>query len=524
MALFVAPPEPNTTVEARWNQLHWAREETLERRRLHALYTIPKLFPPENHFDTQPLPLVYSSYPANLVKGLGSQMTNGVFPTSQVPFFQLASKNIPDQLRQRFAGAAQDVERLIVDRLRSSNYRTVLHEAMLHLIVLADAVLYQGEDYNFRLYRVDRFVLRRDAEGRIAEMIVQDWLATDLLEPELARLNGGKPTAPTQSYGATGNLEPHYTRLLWNRNTESWDVTKEFRGNVYESDVSYKNPPYYHIGWSRVSTEDYSRSLVEENFEDIAALQRLEQAFVEGAEAGSRFKVLVNPTGLTKTEDIMAGANGDVVPGRQDDVTTLTVDVGRHLTAAGLKIQSLKQELSDAFLASQATRLRGERVTATQVEMAMREVSENLGEVFAQVASSLQRGVVLYSMDLETERGTLPPEWQQLVSTGSVTIEVKTGLDAIGRQQEGQRLRAVLEDFTRLPPQIQEQAVSALRGGDVLRALFRTAGLDPDEYVLSEQEIAEAQAQQASAQIQQQVAQQAIQSGGRIVEQQAVTA
>jgi hypothetical protein len=497
------------TLEQRFRMLDQARQTRLDMCQEMASFTIPRMYPPDGETSETHQKELLSSHPARLIFNLAAKLTAAVFPANSVPFFNfgLPELNNPDPVRlQKLKNQVLKVELHLMNRLRSSNFREALQTFFEQVISFGDSLLYQGDNYDFRVYRLDQFVIRRDAAGNIAEIMVRDWLEPDLLPDELRNINDGKPASEDE--GKRGRLEPAFTHLQFNVDTQQWDVRREFRKKVYEEDVSYDINPYLHVGWARIFTEDYSRSLVEDNMGTIRSLEYTEKALVEAVAAGSRGHMGIDPTGLTKVEDVEDQPNWAFVSARQQDIFSIQAEVGGHLTVAQLYAEKLKQELADAFLANQATQLTGERVTAYQVQEALAEIQQALGGVLGQVAANIQEPVIRRALQIEAEKGTLSAD--DLQGLDQMDLQVKTGLDALGRQLEGARLQSALAQIGQVPEWLATIDPSA-----VVREVFTTSGLDWTQY---EKKPEQQQAEQQAA-LQQQAQQQAISTAGNVVEQ-----
>jgi len=509
-----------STLEERFRLLNNARSTKMEYLREMAAYVNAGLLPEYEYYSDQDLLTEkYSSTVSVLCEQLTSKIVAAIYPLNNIPFFNWNIPQIPVFSPEEMSGARNvgiQTEFWLANRLEASNYRQALHNVVLNAIVLADSLMYQSDEYDFRVYPVSDFVLRRDAAGKIAELIVRDWLEPDLLPDNLASLNGGKRKSALMM--ENGRLEAHFTKLMWNVSTKKWDVTKEFRCETYESGKTYTNSPYYHINWSRVHAEDYGRSLVETNWGEIRSLEMLTKALVESAAAISRVHPAVDPTGITRPEDIDHEdiRNMDVITARQEDVFWLTPPLNSQLQALAASVQMSEEKLSRVFLADTARSLTGERVTAYQIQQAVQEMEQTLGNVLGSIAQQIQRPVVLRSMEIEKKKGTWPKEnFDLLEQVGR--LEIKTGLDALGRQLEGARLQSLLGVLQAMPP----ESVQSLNFDNILSKLMVSSGLNPEELQYSEEEQqARAEAQQQAA-LQQQVAQQAIQTGGRVIEDQA---
>ncbi len=509
-----------TSLEARFRLLYAGRASKLEHLRKMASYVNPRLLP-EYEYGRDPdlLRERYSSTPGILADKLTAKVVAAIYPLNNIPFFSFLQKDIPgmsEEQKEYLKTLAIKTEFAISNRLEASNMRQGLHSGVLNSMVLADTIIYMEDDLDFRVYPVNEFVLRRDAAGQIAEMIVRDWLEPDLLDDNLKSLNKGQPVS--EAPARQNRLEPHYTKLMWNTSTKEWDVEKEFRQVVYEKDVSYKYSPYMHLGWERVNTEDYSRSLVESSWGDIRTLEQLTKAMVETAAAISRVHPAVSPTGMTTPEDIDHAdiENLDVVTARAEDVFWLTPPLNNQLQALAASVQMTEERLSKTFLADTARSLTGERVTAYQIQEAVQEMEQALGNVLGSIAQQIQRPIVLRTLELMRQDGSISQEDFDVLMQGT-NLEIKSGLDALGRQLEGARLQAIFAILPTLP----EEQVRKFNYDAGVEGLLVSSGLDPQKYTYTDEQVAardEAAQQQA---VQQQATDQLIQTTGRVVENQA---
>lgn len=497
-----------------------------------ASLTIPRLFL-RNHanptFNGDALVDLYSSKMASLIVQRAGKLTNAIFPPNGVPFFSFnldagrIAKLVQDQnITLQFPEGVEDheshirdilseIENYLLSKLQASNFRDILNMSMQHVQVTGDPVIHMNDDYEFRLYHLAGVIIRRNKEGIVSEVFLQEWVATDLLPEELASINNGKPR------DSTGNHEPYY-RYMTLQKDGKWKVKSEFRGAEVEKDTEYKVFPYFHIGWNTVSGEDYSRTPVEEHYGTIRSLEMCHRAMAQGAAASSEFRFGLDPTGFTRLEDIQDTENGSVISARQQDVWSLTLDIGRSLGYIQAYIQNLELSLDRAWGASAAHSLTGERVTATQITQASQEVAEVDGAVLTHVAKSVQEGVVRRAIAIETKKKNLDPLFVALWNEKAITIDIKTGLDALGRQIDAARIQHIMGVLAQTQdPEFHEE----FNKSELAREFVRTSGLDISMLLHSQDEKAARAQQRQQAATQQAATQQAIQTAGNVVENQA---
>ena len=513
------------------------RQEALSRATDHAELTIPRLFAGyENYNPTDGAGYIelYSDTMATLITTRAGKLTDAVFPPNGMPFFnfdvdqgtvqRLIEDNtlqlpLPEAISSAVGGGNtavlgeyvldvfSTVENQLHGTLQASNFRDALNIGFTHAQVTGDPIIQMDDDYNFRVYHIGQILIRRDMYGKISEMMLQMWVKTSLLEDDMKSMNGGR-----ERY-ANGEYEPYYRHMY--RTGEKWSVDSEFRGEPHGPTAEYTTFPYFHIGWNNVSGEDYSRTPVEDHFGAITSLEMCHKALAEGAAGSAAWKMRMDPFSQSKPSDIVDTENGAIVLARQGELEPITVNLAAPLQAIAGYISQLEERLNQAWGISAANTLRGERVTAFQIQQASQEVAEADGAILTHVAQSLQKSLIYRMVELEIRKKRMDPLFAELWKAKAITVDVKTGLDALGRQIQAARIQSILSVMSQVQ---DEEFQGEFKKAALARELVRVSGLDTAQFTYSEQEKKErAQAQQKAA-MQAQATQQAIQSTGKIAE------
>lgn len=500
----------HTTLRDRYQKLDGLRSEVLDRAWTFASFTIPRLFP-DRYFQgdthTSHLPELYSSKPGTSVRKLSDMMTNALFPPNDVPFFELKlSPELTEEQREALRNPVQEVERIVLDSYQASNYRTVLRTALEHAIVMGDSLIFQMDETRYKVYHPAHFMIRRDGDGLIKEYWTVDWVVTDLLDGDLKNLNEGK------AKHSQGEHEPLYTRIYQEK--EKWVVEKEFRDIPIDKDTSYTVLPYYHIGWTPVAGEDYSRSLVEETFGTIRSNEMNEKALVEGTAAGSEGRILIDPASTTTIDDLEGTVNWQVISARPGTIDTFQPNVGRSLETALLAKAKYEAEIDDAFLAASAGNLTQDRTTAFQVNAVASERSQALSGVLSVTEQNLEPSVE-FTITRLIKNKKVAPEFKDLMDNDGLVVSISSGIDALGRQADGIRLESMISiAFQTQDPEM----LAVLKKSNIMQGIARNSGLDMAQYIYTDQEIAEKQQAQQQQQLQAAAAQQTVESAGAIAE------
>lgn len=495
------------TLRERYTTLDGLRSEVVDRGRKHAHWTIPRLFI-DRHFQgtnsTDNLPELFSAKPAQVIKKLAATFANTLFPPNDTPFFEFKfGPNINTEQRDALKDFMVQAERLTLETIQSSNYREKLYASLEQAIVLPGSLMFQEKLGTFKVYHPNQFIIRRDGDGVIKEYWTVDWVVTDLLPEELATVNQSRPKHQQ------GEHEPLYTYVRLE--DDKWTVDREFRDSKHETGTAFDDLPYYFLGWTPVVGEDWSRSLVEDNFPTIRSLEMAEKSLAEGLAAGSSGRVNVDSHSSTTVDDL-GDTNWGVISVAKGSIEFIQPNVSQTVSVALAAIQNYSQALDEAFLTLSASDLTGERVTAFQVNQVSSEAQQSRGGVLVTMEQNLEF-MVRRTVGLLAKDGLLNPLFKDLLDEGEISISVASGIDAIGRQVMVLRLDALLERVSQ-DPELRQR----IQMGEVAKEYVRSSGLDPLQFTVSDEEFAAQQQAQQQQQVQQQAAQQAIQSAGAIAE------
>ncbi len=208
---------------------------------------------------------------------------------------------------------------------------------------------------------------------------------------------------------------------------------------------------------------------------------------------------LVHPNGSVKLRQFQNAQNGEAIIGRPEDVTFVTANKFADMQVANQAVDRLVQALSADFMLNSAFQRQAERVTAQEVRLMAEELEDTLGGTFSVLSQELQLPLARrYEKQLE-RRGELSK-----LPKGTVRLAVVTGLAAIGRGHDLQRLRefmGMVQEMAAAFPQITDY----LPEGVVLRRIEQGTGIEPlglrrDDEVAASRERAKQEAKQAAQQ------------------------
>lgn len=199
------------TVAARWNKLDSNRTSILQRARQCAELTIPDLLPPAGTTETQTLYTPYQGLGSRGVNNLASKLLLALLPPNS-PFFKMAVDDFTLEkltkqkgMRAQVEEALNKIERAVMTSIETEALRVPGFTALKYLVCLGNALVYLPPEGGMKVFRMDRYVIKRDPMGLVLEIITKESVSPISLPDEL------RPT------GAELDIEKHldlYTRII----------------------------------------------------------------------------------------------------------------------------------------------------------------------------------------------------------------------------------------------------------------------------------------------------------------------
>ena len=502
------PAEASQTSRARYEALTVDRQPYLDRARDCSALTLPYLIPRDDTPDGKRLPSLYQSVGANGVTNLASKLLMTMLPPNE-PCFRLRVNNMvmekeaeaeDKEFQTKVNKALSRVEQAVLADIEATSDRPVVHEANMHLIVGGNVLFHNDPKTGLRMFPLSRYVVDRDSAGTPIEIIVKESVSIHALPEaflnDLSQLEGEEgQTVQKRLQAAPGHDEVEiYTHLR--RTPRLWKIRQEVFGKeVPRSTGSYKvgECPWFPVRMYSISGENYGRSFVEQQLGDLTSLESLNQAMVEGAIVSSKTLFFVEPNSVTNARAVAEAANGDVLEGSSNDVTSLQVQKGADFQVVAAKVQALEQSLKTAFLMMDGIRRDAERVTAEEIRIIAQELEAGLGGVYTTVAQEFQLPYIRSRMAAMSRQKRIPELPGQLVSPAIVT-----GFEAIGRGTDKNKL---LEFLQAGAGTFGETFLGILNPHNAVERLASAIGLSTEGLIKTPEEM-QAETQQAQQQAQ----------------------
>ena len=469
------------------------RDAFLSRARSAAELTIPTLMPLEGHTGNSQYETPYQSVGSRGVNNLASKLLMTLLPPNS-PFFRLTIDDYDlIELGGEARGAAEEalarIERSAAQVVESKAIRVPTFEALKQLIVSGNALVHMPPKGGMKVYRLDRYTVKRDTMGNLLKIIVKETVAYEALPKEIQEI-----LKETPDYNPTKKECDLYTCVI--RDGKKFKVHQEVHGmQIPKSQGSYPEDkiPWLALRFIAIDGEDYGRGFVEEYAGDLKSLESLTRAIVEGSAASAKLLFMVRPNGTTKIRNIADSPNGAIISGDANDVTTLQANKFNDFRVAQETMATITERLSFAFLLNSAVQRNAERVTAEEIRYAAQELETSLGGVYSALSQEFQLPLVNLLLSRMEKEGKMPK-----FPKDTLKPQIVTGLEALGRGQDLNKLQAFLQMLQPLGAEVIQREMNV---DDYIDRLGASLGIDTQGLIKSfEQKQQEKQIQQQQMQ------------------------
>ena len=433
----------------------------------------------------------WQSIGAKAVVNLSAKLGLALLPP-QTTFFKLQIRDdklgvdLPAEVRSELDLSFSKMERMVMDYINASTDRVVVNQALKHLIVSGNALIFMGKD-GLKHYPLNRFVVNRDGNGNVLEIVTKELisrqvLAIDLEEPIVEPNSGIDETKSDED-----DVEVFtYVRLengRWVWHQEAFD--KIIAGS--RSSAPKNANPWLVLRFNTVDGEDYGRGRVEEFLGDFKSLEGLSQALTEGSSAAAKVIFLVSPSSTTKPKTLAEAGNGAIVQGRAEDVQVVQVGKTADFRTASEMISNLERRINEAFLVLQIRQ--SERTTAEEVRLTQLELEKQLGGLFSLLTVEFLIPYLNRTLHILQRNNEIPKIPKDLVRP-----QIVAGVNALGRGQD----RESLTQFVQVLAQTMgpEALMKFIEPSEYIKRLAAAQGIDVLNLVKTQQKLQQEMQQQ----------------------------
>ena len=442
----------------------------------------------------------WQSVGAKAVVTLAAKLMLALLPP-QTSFFKLQvrddklGEDIPKEVRSDLDLSFSKMERMVMDYIAASSDRVVVHQALKHLIVGGNSLIFMGKD-GLKNFPLNRYVVNRDGNGNVLEIFTKELISRKVLGKELPeRKPNDVQDVSNNTTSSDGDDVEVYTYVKLDNKSGRWIWHQECEDMILansRSTAPKSGSPWLVLRFNTVDGEDYGRGRVEEFIGDLKSLEGLSQALVEGSAAAAKVVFLVSPSSTTKPQTIAAAGNGAIVQGRPEDVAVIQVGKTADFATASSMAQQLERRIAEAFM--QLNIRQSERTTAEEVRLTQMELEQQLGGIFSLLTVEFLVPYLNRTLLVLQRNKQIPNIPKDLVRP-----QIVAGVNALGRGQDREALTTFIGTIAQtLGP---EALMKYLDPSEAIKRLAAAQGIDVLNLVKTEDQLQqEMQAQQQAAQ------------------------
>ena len=479
------------TAKSRYDNLSSDRSQFLTEAEDATKLTLPYLI--RGHEDYQKgmkqLKTPWQSVGAKGVVALASKLSLSLVPP-QTSFFKLQldesqlGEEFGPEIKSELDLSFAKIERTILDAIAASDDRVVIHQALQHLVVGGNALIFMGKT-GLKLYPLNRYVIERDGNGQVIEIITKERINKDLI-PSYYEIMPEKMVMDQDEEEEECDVYTHCkrdnNRFVWHQEVHD----KRIPGSQGKAPID--STPWLPLRFNTVDGEAYGRGRVGQFIGDLKSLEALSQAIVEGSAAAAKVVFTVSPSSTTKPSTLAAAGNGAIVQGRPDDIGVVQVGKTADFATALQHMQTLEKRLNEAFLILSVRQ--SERTTAEEVRMTQMELEQQLGGLFGLLTVEFLVPYLNRKLSIFQKTGEIPR-----IPKGMVKPIIVAGINSLGRGQDVQALGGFLSTIAQtMGPDAIMQYINP---DEVIKRLAAAQGIDVLNLVKSMEERQQEQQQAA---------------------------
>jgi len=489
------------SAKTRYDALSSDRSQFLNEAEQASKLTLPYLIRghEEHTYGMKNLLTPYQSVGAKGVVTLASKLMLALLPV-QTSFFKLQldesqlGQEMGPEIKSELDLSFAKVERIILESIAATDDRVAVHQALLHLVVGGNALVYMGRK-GLKVYPLNRFVVDRDGNGNVIEIVTKERINKKLIEDKLPE-NYIRDRMVSDNYGDHDDECDVYTHITRENNRFVWhQEVYDYKLKGSEGKSPVETNPWIPLRFNTVDGENYGRGRVGQFIGDLKSLEALTQALVEGSAAAAKVVFVVSPSSTTKPATLANAGNGAIIQGRPDDVGVIQVGKTADFRTAYEMTAVLERRLSEAFLILNVRQ--SERTTAEEVRMTQMELEQQLGGLFSLLTVEFLVPYLNRKLSDAQKAGEIPRLPKNIVKPTIVA-----GVNALGRGQDRDSLTQFL---TVLANTLGPEAIGQFINTDeVIKRFAASQGIDVLNLVRSMQEVQ----QERAAMMEQQMAMQ----------------
>jgi len=358
----------STDIYSRYSQLAQRKQATWTRAQRYAEYTLPYVAPLITDGENQTeVTFDLNAIGPRAIQYLANKYMMTLFPPNRSTFKLELPPKIRDALGTQGLDAKEvaltigQMEEEAKKYLASINSRAALLECLEHLFITGNVLLYYPKEGAMQVYALDQYVIRRQLDGRVAEIITRDYKdLIDLPENYQSSIIEKLQIQPDEVSTKQCTL---YTQALWDG--KKYIITQSVEHILVGTpkSVSDKKLRWLPLTLRRYRRETYGRGLVEDYINTFHALSILQECLITAAAIATDVKYTVSPGSMIDIPTLTQSPSGSYHIGNKDDIGNTGLD-GRlsDLQFVEAMIQRLERLIGSVFLINSTVTRQAERV------------------------------------------------------------------------------------------------------------------------------------------------------------------
>ena len=259
-----------TGLSKRYSDLAVYRQCFLEEAWDAAELTLPFILP-RNATYNQTLPTPYQGVGARGINNLTAKLLLTLFPPNS-PFFKFQIDDFTlEELQAQRAPVEEglnSMERAVMDEIEGKAMRVPLNECIRHLLITGNAVLHVEKDNTVRVFHLDQYVVRRDPQGKVLEIIVKEKMSRELYK-EIFKTSPPNET-DTSADGNEKELSLYTSVKRIDKKIKVRQEVNDKRIPGTDSEYPLEKTPWLALRYNAIDGEDYGRGFIEEYLGDLS--------------------------------------------------------------------------------------------------------------------------------------------------------------------------------------------------------------------------------------------------------------
>jgi len=539
-----------TTIAGRFAKDDGNRLQRLESARFAAALTKPWVLPPQNQDKNTPLPQSFQSLGTRGINAMTGQVLMDMYPldrmwvrttlTPRVRYSEVMRANpaalqmVEDKLFLRDLILQSTIEGASLGKTYErgrAGFRSHQRAILDHGFITGDMLEHIDRDYRMRYFRLDQYVTKRDSYGDVIYHItVEDKDPLELHDEQLGKLDLRRDKLEEQTIEE--RTKKLHTIVEIQPFARTWCIRQEFDSKTLWQAVTNKKgefvravdeieepvSPYFSTPYELIAGEDYGRGFIDQVLGDLRMFDNGRERMADWAANASLLLWGIDKASHVRTKDLQQPTgsvirNCDVKNGQIQDIGPLRLDKLADFNVFREFLETVREDLMGSMLIPSGSVRDSERTTATEINaISIRERESALGGTSASFME--RKNLQLFKrVEWQLVQDEIMPDLG-----AEVELRVQTGLAALSREIDNQKLQRALAQVGALAT-LNPEGARRVDVGTITKIIFRQMGVEEPGVLFTDEQM-EKQTQAAiAAQLQAAAGQQAIKSGGAIVEQ-----